>query len=55
MALASNAAVKFVYITGSELPTTTDEATVYFVAGAHQLYVGSTLIADQIDLLPKLK
>jgi len=46
----ANSRVQFVYVSGSELPGTTDANTVYFVAGAQALYVGSTLIADHQDL-----
>ncbi len=46
----ANARVQFVYVTGNSLPATPDGNTVYFVAGAKELYVGSTLIASHSDL-----
>ena len=53
MATANNA-VKMVYVSGESLPATTDADAVYFVAGAKQLYVGSVLIADSVDLSDEL-
>lgn len=46
MAIATGNDVKFVYVTGNALPATPDQDTIYFVAGAQELYVGSALIAN---------
>lgn len=47
----NNSQVKFTYIqTGSALPTSPDSNTVYFLEGTKQLYVGSHLIADHLDV-----
>ena len=53
MAISTGSVVKFTYITGSNLPETTDDSTVYFVAGGQKLYVGSVLIADHLDISGK--
>ena len=50
MAITGNK-VKFVYVSPSgSLPSTRDGDTVYFVESTKQLYVGSKLIADSIDI-----
>ena len=46
MAIATGNNVKFVYVTGNSLPASPDQDTIYFVAGAQELYVGSALIAN---------
>lgn len=53
MAIATGNPVKFVYVTGNTLPATPNQDTIYFVAGAQQLYVGAQLIADHIDISGK--
>lgn len=46
MAIATGNNVKFVYVTGNAIPATPDQDTIYFVAGAQELYVGAQLIAN---------
>lgn len=46
MAATATNRVNFVYVTGSELPASVDNDTVYFVAGSGKLYVGNVLIAE---------
>lgn len=39
-------AVKFVYVRGNTLPQVVDPATIYFIEGSKQVYVGSNLVAS---------
>lgn len=43
-------AVKFVYVTGNSLPSTIDPATIYFIQGSQQLYIGDKLIASHTNV-----
>lgn len=45
-----DSAVQVAYVSGNSLPASPDQNTIYFVAGAKQLYVGNALIADSVDL-----